>query len=317
MERPSVVTPPIPSQVSRQNAGVGGGKMHVDELDTDEALVRRLLTAQFPQWAALPIEALPLGGTDNAIYRLGDELSVRLPRRADWAIGSFDKEFEWLPKLAPRLPLLVPTPIARGAPGEGYPHEWAVFDWLEGEDAANAALDLPRAAIDLVELLAALRRIDPTGGPPPGGRGGSLRPRDEHTRAGIAALGDLIDAAAVTEAWETALAVPEWDGAPVWIHGDLDARNLLVRDGQITGLLDWGATCVGDPACDVKVAWAVLDTETRPVFRELLEIDDATWARGRGWALSQAIIALPYYLHTYPVMVEQAWRWLGEALADS
>ena len=296
---------------------VAGGKMHVDEVETDEGLVRRLLTAQFPRWAGLPIEALPLGGTDNAIYRLGDELSVRLPRRADWAPGSSDKEFEWLPKLAPLLPVVVPTPVARGAAGEGFPHEWTVYNWLEGEDATISPLGLPRAAVDLAELLAALWRIDPTGGPPPGGRGGSLRPRDESTRAGIAALGDAIDAAAVTAAWDAALGAPEWDGPPVWIHGDLDARNLLVENGQITGLLDWGSTCVGDPACDVKVAWAVLDAETRPIFRQLLEIDDATWARGRGWALSQSMIALPYYLHTYPVMVEQAWRWLSEALADS
>jgi aminoglycoside phosphotransferase (APT) family kinase protein len=292
-------------------------KMHADELDTDEALVRRLLAAQFPQWAHLPIDALPAGGTDNAIYRLGEELSVRLPRRRGWAAGSLDKEFEWLPRLAPLLPLRVPTPVARGLPGEGYPHEWSVFDWLAGDDGASAPLDLPRAAVDLAELLAALRRLDPAGGPAAEGRGGSLRPRDEPTRAGIAALGAAIDAGAVTAAWEAALAAPEWGGAPVWIHGDLDARNLLVEEGRITGLLDWGAMCVGDPACDVKVAWAVLDGKTRPVFRELLEVDDATWARGRGWALSQALIALPYYLHSYPVMVEQAWRWLAEVLADS
>ena len=297
-------------------AMVTAGRMHADELETDEALVRRLLAAQFPQWAELPIEALPAGGTDNAIYRLGDKLSVRLRRRRERG-GSLDKEFEWLPRLAPLLPLRVPTPVARGAPGEGYPHEWAVYDWIDGEDAAGAPLDLRRAAVDLAELLAALRRIDPAGGPAPGGRGGPLRPRDEATRAGIAALADKIDAAAVTAAWEAALAAPDWDDPPVWIHGDLDARNLLVRDGRIAGLLDWGSTCVGDPACDVKVAWAVLDAETRPIFRELLEIDDATWARGRGWALSQAMIALPYYLHTYPAIVQEAWRWLGEALADS
>ncbi len=291
------------------------GKMHADELETDDTLVRRLLAAQFPQWAELRIEALPSGGTDNAIYRLGDELSVRLPRRRDWNVGSLDKEFEWLPKLAPLLPLAVPTPVARGAPGEGYPHEWAIYDWLAGEDAASAPLDLRRAAVDLAELLASLARIDPAGGPPPGGRGGPLRPRDEATRAGIAALADSLDAAAVTAVWEDALAAPDWDRPPVWIHGDLDARNLLVRDGRITGLLDWGSLCVGDPACDVKVAWAVLDAETRPVFRELLEIDDATWARGRGWALSQAMIALPYYLHTYPAIVVEARRWLAEALA--
>lgn len=290
--------------------------MHADELETDEALIRRLLEAQFPQWAELPIEALPVGGTDNAIYRLGDELSVRLPRRRDWHPGALDKEFEWLPRLAPLLPFSVPKPLARGAPGYGYPHEWAVYNWLDGEDAVRAPLDRRRAAVDLAELLAALGRID-LAGPAAGSRGGPLRPRDESTRAGIAALADLIDPGAVTAAWEAALAAPEWDLPPVWIHGDLDSRNLLVEDGRITGVVDWGSACVGDPACDVKVAWAVLDAETRPIFRDLLEIDDATWARGRGWALSQAMIALPYYLHTYPVIVQEAWRWLAEALADS
>jgi aminoglycoside phosphotransferase (APT) family kinase protein len=296
---------------------VNAARMHADELDTDEALVRRLLEAQFPQWAELPIDALPAGGTDNAIYRLGDELSVRLPRRLDWEPGALDKEFEWLPKLAPLLPVAVPTPVARGDAAEGYPHEWAVYDWLEGEDATSARLDVQRAAVDLADLLAALWRIDTTGGPPAAGRGGSLRLRDKPTRAGIAALGSAIDVRAVTAAWEEALAAPEWDRPPVWIHGDLDSRNLLVEDGRITGLLDWGCACVGDPACDVKAAWSVLDAETRPVFRDLLGVDDPTWARSRGWALSQAVIALPYYLHTYPVIVQEAWRWLAEALADS
>jgi aminoglycoside phosphotransferase (APT) family kinase protein len=290
--------------------------MHVDEIETDEALVRRLLAAQFPQWAELPIEALPAGGTDNAIYRLGDELAVRLPRRGDWAAGSLDKEFEWLPKLAPLLPFPVPAPVGRGVAGEGYPHEWSIFTWLDGDDATSSPLDLRGAMDDLAELLGALWRIDPAGAPAPGSRGGSLRPRDEWVRTGIAALGDLIDAPAVTAAWEAALAAPEWDRSPVWVHGDLDLRNLLVAEGRIVGVLDWNLICAGDPACDVKVAWAVLDAETRPVFRELLGIDDATWARARGWALSHALIALPYYLDTYPVIVEQAWRWLAETLSD-
>ncbi len=292
-------------------------RMHADEIVTDEVLVRRLLAAQFPEWKDLPIEALPVAGTDNAIYRLGDGLSVRLPRRLGCADGSLDKEFEWLPKLAPLLPFEVPTPVARGEPGEGYPKEWAVFDWLNGKDATSTPVDLQRAAADLAELLATLRRIDPAGGPPPESRGGPLWSRDKPTRAGIAALGDMIDADAVTTAWEAALAAPNWDGPPVWIHGDLDARNLLVEDQRITGIVDWGALCVGDPACDVKVAWAVLDAEARPIFRRLLEIDDAMWIRSRGWALSQAMIALPYYLNTYPTIVKEAWRWLTEALADS
>jgi aminoglycoside phosphotransferase (APT) family kinase protein len=290
-------------------------KMHDGELDTSEELVRRLLAEQFPDWAELPIQALPFGGTDNAIYRLGDNLSVRLPRRPDSRAGALDKEFEWLPKLAPLLPLAVPAPVRRGLPGEGYPHEWSVFTWLDGEDATGARFDPAHAAADLADLLAALRRVDPAGGPR-GERGSPLRPRDDHVRVGIDALGDLIDKEAVTAAWEEALAAPDWDGPPTWVHGDLDARNLLVDDGRISGVLDWGAMCVGDPACDVKVAWAVLDAETRPVFRELLEIDDATWSRSRGWAVSQAVIALPYYLHTYPAIVEQAWRWLAEVLSD-
>jgi aminoglycoside phosphotransferase (APT) family kinase protein len=290
--------------------------MHADELATDERLVRRLLAAQFPRWAQLAIEALPLGGTDNAIYRLGSELSVRLPRRRDWAADALDDELEWLPKLASLLPLRVPTPVARGVPGEGYPHEWAVYDWLDGEDATCAPLDPTRAAVQLSELLAALSSIDPTGGPPAAGRGGPLHRRDEETRAAIASLEGSIDADAVTAIWEQALAAPAWDRPPVWIHGDLDARNLLVHDGQITAVLDWACLCVGDPACDVKVAWAVLDAESRATFREALEIDDATWVRGRGWAISQAVIALPYYEHTYPVIVQEARRWLSEALAD-
>ena len=296
---------------------VPAGRLHADEVETDEALVRRLLAAQFPGWLGLSIEALPLGGTDNAIYRLGDQLSVRLPRRGDWAAGSLDKEFEWLPRLAPLLPLEVPAPVARGVPGEGYPHEWAVFNWLDGEDAARTPLDLARAAVDLAELLSALWHTDAEGAPPPGSRGGPLRPRDEATRAGIATLAGSIDAAAVTAVWEDALVAPDWDRAPVVIHGDLDARNLLVGDGRITGVLDWACLCAGDPACDVKVAWAVLDADTRPIFRDLLEIDNATWARSRGWAVSQAMIALPYYQHTYPAIAQEARRWLTEALAES
>jgi aminoglycoside phosphotransferase (APT) family kinase protein len=290
--------------------------MHTDELEIDDALVRRLLARQFPAWAGLPIQALPFGGTDNAIYRLGDELSVRLPRRGRWTSHVLDKEFAWLPRLAPLLPLAVPTPVGRGAPAEGYPHEWAVYDWLDGEDATSAPLDPARAAVDLAGFIRALQAVDPAGAPPAEGRGGPLAPHDAGTRAAIEQLGDSIDAAAATAVWEEALAAPGWDRPPVWIHGDLDARNLLVGDGRITGVLDWSAACAGDPACDVKAAFAVLDAGTRPVFRRLLDVDDATWTRARGWAVSQAVIALPYYLDTYPAIVAEARRWLSEALAD-
>jgi aminoglycoside phosphotransferase (APT) family kinase protein len=285
-------------------------RLHPDEIETDVALVRRLLAAQFGDLAELPIEPLPVGGTDNAIYRLGDELSVRLPIKPT-SPGDHELEFRWLPVLAPRLPLAIPEPLALGRPADGYPNEWAIHRWLPGEDATVAPPDLARAAIDLADFIAALWEIDSSGGPS-GGRGEALARRDEHTRACIAEL-DIEGAAAV---WDEALAAPIYDGPPVWVHGDLDKRNLLIQGGRITGVLDWSCACVGDPACDVKVAWAVLDAETRPVFRARLGVDDATWARARGWAVSQAVIALPYYLETYPAIVREARRWLGEALAD-
>ena len=291
--------------------------MHADELEIDVALVRSLLAGQFTELAELPIRALPHGGTDNAIYRLGERLSVRLPRRRSASREALDRELTWIPRLAAQLPYAVPLPVGRGRPANGYPHEWGIFEWLDGEDASVAPLDLRRAAVDLATLVRSLHRIDTAGAPGPGGRGGPLLPRDDAVRAAIAALGDLVDAGAVTAAWESALAAPDWSRPGVWVHGDLDARNLLVEGGRITGVLDWGSTCAGDPACDVKVAWAVLDAETRPAFRAALGVDDATWARGRGWALSQALIALPYYLDTYPAMVEQAWRWLGQVLQDT
>lgn len=290
-------------------------RLHEDEVATSEELVRSLVAEQFPAWAHLPVRALPVGGTDNAIFRLGDELAVRLPRRGDWRPESLDKELTWLPRLAPHLPLPIPAPVARGVPGAGYPLGWAVVRWLPGEDGTVAQLDLARAAVDLAGLLSALARIDASGGPVPAGRGGPLEPRDPFVRESVTALGRLVDAGAVLAAWEDSLAAPVWDGPPVWVHGDLDLRNLLVQDGRITGVLDWGSCAIGDPACDVKVAWAVLDAPARRVFRKLLAVDDATWARGRGWAVSQAVIALAYYLDTYPAIVEQAWGWLREALA--
>lgn len=295
-------------------------KMHADELDIDAALAGRLVAAQFPQWADLPIEpVLPLG-TDNALYRLGDDMVARLPRRERPSL-SLEKEREWLPRLAPHLPLAVPIPLATGKPGDGYPHEWSIYTWLEGEPATGERLaDLGQAATDLAELIAALQQVDPTGGPPPGAhnayRGVHLAAREEATRAGIASLGDAIDTRAVTAAWDAALAAPEWRGAPVWIHGDLDSRNLLARNGRLSAVIDFGTLGVGDPATDVMVAWKLLDADSRDLFRSALSVDEATWARARGWALSQAMIALPYYtLETNPTLVREAERWLAEVLA--
>ncbi|HEX9056562.1 MAG TPA: aminoglycoside phosphotransferase family protein [Ktedonobacterales bacterium] len=294
---------------------MSSGKMHDDEVETDVALVRRLLAAQFPQWASLPLTPVSSAGTDNALYRLGDEMVVRLPR-IHWAVGSVDKEHQWLPRLAPLLPLAIPVPLAKGTPGEGYPWHWSIYQWLDGENATTARIDDPsEMARELARFIAALRRIDATGGPP-SGRGVPLALRDAETRAAISALDGMLDTGAVTAAWEAALRAPAWDGPPLWLHGDLLAGNLLVQGGRLSAVLDWGGLGVGDPACDVMVAWSVFSAGTRDTFRAALAVDDAMWARGRGWALSFGLIALPYYQHSNPVLAGIARRAIDEALAD-
>ena len=294
--------------------------MHADEVATDAALVRRLLAAQFPQWAELAIQRVESSGTDNALYRLGDHMVVRLPR-IHWAVGQPEKEVEWMPRLAPSLPLAVPAPLALGAPGEGYPWHWSVCPWIEGETATLDRVDPREAAVALGRFVAALHRVDPTDGPAPGAhnvdRGVPLANRDAATREAIGALGRAIDAAAVTAAWEAALAAKPWDGHGVWIHGDLQAGNLLAIDGRLSAVIDFGCLGVGDPACDVMAAWSYFGADVRDTFRAELTIDDATWARGRGWALSTALIAIPYYERTNPVLADIGRRSIAEALADT
>jgi aminoglycoside phosphotransferase (APT) family kinase protein len=294
--------------------------MHIDEVDTDVSLVGRLLAAQFPQWAALPIEPVPSAGTVNALYRLGGDMVVRLPR-IEGGTGEVDKEHRWLPRLAPRLPLAIPTPLALGAPGEGYPWHWSVYRWLEGEDAATGrTADPGQVAVLLAQFIAALQRIDPTGGPPPGphnyGRGEPLARRDQSTRAAIATLRDTLDAGVATAVWEAALQSPAWADPPVWIHGDLQPGNLLIQHGRLSAVIDFGCLGVGDPACDLIAAWSFLSSETRQIFRAALPVDDGMWARGRGWALSVGLIALPYYRTTNPVLAGISRRAIEEALAD-
>lgn len=303
-------------------------RMHADEVGTDAALVRRLLLGQFPEWADLPIEAVPSAGTDHALYRLGDEMSVRLPR-IHWAVGQAAKEARWLPKLAAHLPLAIPTPIAQGQPAEGYPWDWSVYRWLAGENAIRARIDdLSQVAIDLAGFIGALRQVDTEGGPsngpehepaPLSSRGNPLIERDAQVRTCIAQLdeiGGLIDARAVTEAWEASVRAPVWDGPPVWIHGDLMQGNLLIEHGRLSSVIDFGCLGLGDPACDLMIAWTLFSGPSRTAFRAALDADDASWLRGRGWALSVALIALPYYLHTNPTIVEASRHAIAEMLVD-
>jgi aminoglycoside phosphotransferase (APT) family kinase protein len=294
--------------------------MHADEVDIDVSLVGRLLAAQFPQWANLPLEPVDSAGTDNAIYRLGGDMLVRLPRIAG-AVEQVNKEQHWLPRLAPHLPLAIPVPLAMGMPGKGYPWNWSVYPWLEGENATLDRIAHPRqAAMDLAQFIAALQRIDTTGGPPSGShnffRGVPLAMRNAPTRAAIDALHGVIDTDAATAAWETALQTPAWNGPSVWIHGDLQSGNLLCVDGRLSSVIDFGGLGVGDPACDLIVAWNLLAADTRELFRATLQVDAAMWARGRGWALSVGLIALPYYQATNPALAGIARRAIAEVLAD-
>ena len=290
--------------------------MHADEVATDASLVRRLLAEQFPDWADLPIARVPSAGTDNAIYRLGGDMAVRLPR-IEWADGQVERERRWLPRLAPHLPLAIPTQLALGAPGEGYPWRWAVYRWLEGENATHDRIaDLGQAAADLARFIAALQRIDATDGPRERrSRGVPLAERDGPTRAAISALNGVLDTSAVTSQWDEALRAPLWRGPDVWVHGDLNEGNLLVQNGRLSAVIDFGTMAVGDPACDLMVAWTLLNAETRELFRAALPFDGATWTRGRGWALSWALIVLPYYKDTNPGLCRIAEYTIAEVLA--
>lgn len=295
-------------------------RMHTDEVDVDEALVRSLLAEQFPQWAGLGVRRVVSAGTDNALFRLGDALAVRLPRVAR-AMPTLAKELEWLPRLAPELPLATPVPVAAGRAGEGYPFPWAVVRWLEGESLdTEPPCDEAGAARRLAEFLRVLQGLDATGGPLPGehnfGRGEPLANRDAATREGIAALAGEFDPASLTEIWEGALATPPWGEPGVWIHGDLLPGNLLTDDGVLSAVIDFGGLGIGDPACDAMAAWTIFSAESRAILRQTLAPDTATWSRARGWALSWAAIFIPYYRRTNPTGVKQARRTLENVLSD-
>jgi aminoglycoside phosphotransferase (APT) family kinase protein len=289
--------------------------MHADELPIDATLVRRLLAAQFPQWAALPLSPVKSAGTDNALFRLGDDLVVRLPR-IHWAADKPEREHRWLPQLAPHLPLPISTPVALGMPGEGYPCHWTVCNWIEGENALlGHMVDARHFAAALAGFVRALQRIDAAGGPV-ADRGVPLAQRDAYTRDALAQCEGLIDVAAATRAWQAARATPAWRGPAVWLHGDLQSGNLLQKNGALCAVIDFGCMTVGDPACDLMIAWNLFDADTRATFRNAVNVDEATWARGRGWALS-VVVALPYYQHSNPTLAGISRHAIAQVLAES
>ncbi|WP_439383094.1 aminoglycoside phosphotransferase family protein [Amycolatopsis lexingtonensis] len=277
----------------------------------DAALARRLVDTQFPRWAGLPLRRLAPAGSDHVIYRLGEELSVRLPRHSG-AIEQAQKEAEWLPRLAPHLPLAIPDPVAVGEPGFGYPWPWAVSRWLDGETATVDALsESHEAALALAGFLTALHRFDVE----PAGdlTRRPLAARDPATRSAIAETGDTFDAAAMTELWDAALA--HRDGSPVWCHGDFHTGNLLTTGGHLSAVIDFGELGVGDPACDLIIAFTLMSAGTRATFRAALDVDDATWTRGRGWALATGLNAHTAYAAVDPRVAAQTTRQITQALA--
>jgi len=257
-------------------------------LTVDAATVRHLVADQFPHWAHLPVTPVRTPGWDNLTFRLADDLLVRLPSAEEYALA-VEKEHRWLPELAGQLPTPIPAPLALGMPGAGYPFHWSVYGWLPGEPASPGALSDPVGlAEDVTDFVEALRRIDPSGGPQPGihnwFRGATLRTFDATARGALADLGDHVDVALALATWDNALEAP-WDGVDLWFHGDLAAGNLLLENGRLAAVIDFGTCGVGDPSCDLAVAWTLLDAPGRQLLRERLAVDASTWARGRGWAL--------------------------------
>jgi aminoglycoside phosphotransferase (APT) family kinase protein len=279
-------------------------RVHHDELEIDDELVRALVDGQFPRWRDLPLVRAG-DGTVNVIYRLGDELSIRLPRRAE----KDGTEERILGHVASGLPVEVPRVVARGAPANGYPWPWWIVTWLHG-DAPTAALD-PEG---LARFLAALQARDTAGAPEPaGGRGRPLALRDRWVQDAL----ERVDAPGAAELWHEAMHAPEHAGPTVWIHCDLDRRNVLVRGTRLAAVFDWESAGVGDPAVDVQAAWKLVAPDERERFRRLVGADDATWLRARGWCLSQALIALGYYTpESNPAIHAEATRWLAEVLAS-
>lgn len=267
-----------------------------DRVSIDEALVRELLSSQFPQWAHLRVAQVRPGGWDNRTFRLGDDLLVRLPSAARYAAQA-EKARNWLPRLASRLPVPIPEPVGVGQPEEAFPWPWSVCRWIEGECLSAAPVaDLQTLAEDLAGFLRALQAADASGGPPAGAhsffRGGPLATYADEVETAIRRLADPALADAAQTIWAEALA-SAWKGPGVWVHGDFAPGNLLVRDGRLCAVIDFGQLCVGDPACDLAIAWTYLDGPARERFRDQLAVDTQTWARGRGWVLWKALI-----LHT-------------------
>jgi aminoglycoside phosphotransferase (APT) family kinase protein len=287
--------------------------MHANEFPIDEKLVRKLIARQFPKWAHLPLKAVPSAGTDNGLYRLGADRVVRLPR-IDWAVENIELEYAWLPKIAAYLPVPIPTPLAKGEPDEEFPWPWSIYSWLEGSHPLVG--DVPDSFLEgLIAFIQALHKINLSA--PAASRGGPLAARDDEIRCAIGQLEGLIDTKGVTKLWDKVIEVPNWEKPPVFVHGDLSSGNVLINKGLLSGVIDFGMLGTGDPACDLIIAWNLLPAPMREAFRKGLGVDDATWERGCGWALSCALVALPYYKETNLTLASSARHVIKELLREN
>jgi aminoglycoside phosphotransferase (APT) family kinase protein len=285
----------------------------------DASVARRLIARQFPQWSHLPVRPVATSGWDNQTFRLGDRMSIRLPTAREYALA-VDKEHRWLPILAPRMPLPISVPLAKGEPGDGFAFHWSVYEWIDGDPAGIDTIgELTEFADSLAAFLAALRNVDPAGGPEPGlhnwFRGGPLQVYDAQTRRAAEVLDGQVPRDSVMAVWQSALRAL-WDGRPVWFHGDVAQDNLLVRDGRLAAVIDFGTCGVGDPACDLVIAWTLLSGASREAFRARLDVDTGTWTRGRGWALWKALIIYAGALHRDHAADADAKRVIDEVLTE-
>lgn len=296
-------------------------KRHRGEPNITARLVLALIQRQFPQWDALPLTHVTPEGTDNVHFRLGDRWVVRLPRTAG-AAAKISKEHQWLPLLRPHLPIPISVPVDIGRADLGYPFEWSILEWLPGRAAIAAGNGEPTPALaqELGVFVNQFHRLPVDGGPVFGShngyRGEPLLARDDETRFAIQGLGDLVNQSAMLTLWEDLSETTPYSGPPLWLHGDLDPRNLLVRRGRLSGVIDFGCLGKGDPAVDCMIAWTWLDRPSRAAFRQAADVDAECWRRGRGWALSWALIALPYYLHSDPVITRIARQTITAVFED-
>lgn len=295
--------------------------LHPDEIAVDEGLLRRLLEEQFPSIAKLDLSAVQSDGADNWLFRLGDELVVRLPRRPDAAL-QFTKAHEWLPRLAPALPLQVPVPVAAGIECEAFTWPWSVYSWIEGLPAEPTSLLGSHETAGLLgEFIRSLQDQDAESGPPPGEhnsfRGAALAARDVSVRRNLESIADPGVRDLAHSVWRAALDAEPHVQAPKWLHGDLLPSNLLVAREELVAVIDFGLLAVGDPACDLMAGWTLFNSDARETFRAAVGADDAAWSRGRGWAPAFAAVAYPYYKPLGHPLAAVAERTMREALAPT